>query len=142
MVAERPTWDSWGVLLAEAVAKRASCNRRQVGAVIMRDYNHSVVAVGYNGTEAGEVNCGEGGCPRGQLSYDECPALGSYSNCKGLHAEVNAIDFGIITQPWGMSDCTIYVTREPCEACYAYIEEEGEIFRIVYRGEDGSIVHK
>jgi len=93
------------------------------------DETHHVISLGYNGTQAGEVNCSDGGCPRGALTYDELPAYGSYSNCKGFHAEVNAI---IDAHRRGMSveDCTIYVTFAPCSDCSRFIEESG-ITRVV-----------
>ncbi len=119
----RPNWDEYGMLLAQAVLTRAACSRRQVGAVIL-DEQHRVVATGYNGTVSGSVNCSDGGCPRGLLSYDDCPAYGSYSNCVGLHAEHNAIETArerhALNWPEGLfhlTGCTIYVTHVPCADC-------------------------
>lgn len=130
---DRPSWDEWGLALAATVATRASCTRSQVGAVLMGAKDHRIYGVGYNGTSAGEVNCGDGGCPRGLLSYDECPPLGSYANCKALHAEVNcidnSIDYGYDQIAFG--DLTLYVTRPCCEGCLEYIRMYPEITRVV-----------
>lgn len=128
----RPDWDSWGLALASTVASRASCTRSRVGAVLM-GADHRIYGVGYNGTPAGEVNCGDGGCPRGLLSLDECPAGGSYANCNALHAEVNCID-NSINYGYGQiafGDLTLYVTRSCCDGCLKYISDYPEIVRIV-----------
>lgn len=70
----RPDWDTWGLALAETVALRGDCTRRQVGAVIM-DKDHRVIAVGYNGYESGGQSCLAGQCMRGRhYKYTEtCP---------------------------------------------------------------------
>lgn len=118
----RLTWDEYGLALAEVAASRAACTRRKVGAVIL-DRNHRVTSVGYNGTPAGEVNCSDGGCPRGRLSYDECPAFSGYSNCNGLHAEDNALSFA--------SGVTLYISCEPCYQCRELIATT-DIERVVW----------
>ena len=117
----RPTWDEYFLALADTASRRAACNRRQVGAILVDPYNR-VRSVGYNGVEAEELHCTDGGCPRGQLSYDECPPLGSYSNCTGKHAERNARD--AIRHEW-MIGYTMYITREPCEECFQMMNDEG-----------------
>lgn len=119
-MSERMTWDEYGLSLAHAASLRVACNRRQVGAVIM-DLSHRVVSMGYNGTPAGMVNCSDGGCPRGQLSYDECPAFGSYSNCTGGHAEDNAIEYADVD----LTGFTIYITCAPCDDCRLLIHNAG-----------------
>ncbi len=61
--------DDYGLTVARAVAARADCTRRQVGAVIMDDEGR-IVSTGYNGAPAGEPGCASAGaCPRGQLAY-------------------------------------------------------------------------
>lgn len=64
-MSERPSWDDWAMGLAQAVAKRADCSRRQVGAVIL-DTEHRVVSTGYNGSFPGGPSCLAGDCPRGR----------------------------------------------------------------------------
>lgn len=122
----RPTWDEYGLLLATAAASRAACNRSQVGAAVL-DQAHRVVSCGYNGVPAGELNCSDGGCPRGQLSYEQLPPLGDYSNCRGSHAEKNAIDYAAAEACRGS---TIYITRSPCDECLTLIRRSG-ISRVV-----------
>lgn len=125
----RPSWDEYGMLLAQAASKRAACSRRQVGAAILSNTTHSTIATGYNGVVAGQLNCSDGGCPRGRLSYEECPPYGSYSNCVGYHAEFNAI-FDAQQRGQDLTDCTLYVTHDPCEQCTSDIERAG-IIRVI-----------
>lgn len=129
----RPSWDEWALLLAHAVALRADCVRRRVGAVLM-DERHRIVATGYNGAPSGQPGClTAGACPRGQASYAEVPSYldgnHDFSNCIAVHAEVNAL-----TQPgWRRpgSVLTLYVTDEPCRDCSAFISEHPQVVRIV-----------
>lgn len=126
---ERQSWDSYFTVLAEYVASRAACTRRQVGAVIV-DPQHRIVSTGYNGTPAGAVHCTDGGCPRGRLTYEELPAGGSYANCCGVHAEANAIAQAE-SKSCPTNGATIFVTHAPCDDCAAMIERAG-ISRTVY----------
>lgn len=123
---KRPTWDEYGLELARVVATRATCSRDMVGAVILNARNR-VVSTGYNGAASGEIHCVDGGCPRGRLSYEEQPPGGDYSNCVSLHAEVNAI----VDATTPLIDCTLYVTRKPCDYCAKVIRAAG-IKRVVF----------
>ena len=61
--------DAYGLEVASAVARRADCTRRQVGAVIVSP-DGSIVATGYNGLSAGLPGCASAGaCPRGRMAY-------------------------------------------------------------------------
>lgn len=71
MAPVRPSWDEYFLGIAKAVAVRADCTRRQVGAVIVRD--NRIVATGYNGGPSGGPSCLSGQCPRGQLDRDQMP---------------------------------------------------------------------
>lgn len=115
MTFKRLTWDQYGLALAQVASSRAACTRRQVGAVVM-SYTHRVLSMGYNGTAPQELNCTEGGCPRGQLTYDECPALSDYRNSQCVHAEVNATDYADY-----LAGSTLYVSCEPCYECREHI---------------------
>ena len=48
----RPGWHDWGVGIAYAVAQRADCTRRRVGAVVFDEANR-ILATGYNGAPIG-----------------------------------------------------------------------------------------
>ncbi len=117
----RPTWNEYFLALAATAATRAACSRSQVGAVLVDSLNR-VRSIGYNGTSSGEQHCTDGGCPRGRLTYTECPPLGSYANCTGHHAERNAMD--AIEREW-MVGYRMYITREPCNDCSIAMNDEG-----------------
>lgn len=116
----RPDWVEWAVKIAEAVATRADCSRRQVGAVIV-DPDMRIVATGYNGAPAGEPGClTAGACPR--ASSGAIGLVSSYSEgetrCEAVHAEANAI----IRASWAeMKGSVLYVTCEPCYQCWVLI---------------------
>lgn len=61
---KRPSWDEYFMELASVVKKRADCTRRQVGALIVKDFR--IISTGYNGTPHGIKNCSVGGCERCQ----------------------------------------------------------------------------
>jgi deoxycytidylate deaminase len=67
--------DDYGLRVAAAVALRADCTRRQVGAVIVAP-DGSIVATGYNGLASGLPGCASAGaCPRGQMAYPSEPPV-------------------------------------------------------------------
>lgn len=62
----RPKWDSYFLGVADAVAARADCTRRRIGAVIV-DSDHRIVSTGYNGAPSGKPGClSAGACVRGR----------------------------------------------------------------------------
>ena len=63
----RPGWDEYFMEMAVLTARRSTCLRRHVGAVIVQEKH--IVATGYNGAPRGLDHCGdrEGGCLRQQL---------------------------------------------------------------------------
>lgn len=120
----RPSWDAYFLGIAEAVARRADCTRARVGAVIVKD--HRIVAVGYNGSPAGEPGCAtDGACPRGRATYDVVPSGAEYAGpgaCIAVHAEANALLYADQTHCVG---ATIYVTHPPCDGCARLIKAAG-----------------
>ncbi|MFE9767027.1 deoxycytidylate deaminase [Streptomyces sp. NPDC005808] len=123
----RPGWDSYFLNIARVIATRADCTRSQVGAVLVNAFNE-IRGTGYNGAPAGVPGClTEGACPRGQLTYDECAANTDYANCIADHAERNAIRHAPANE---LPGSTLYVTREPCPACWTLIRAAG-IRRVV-----------
>ena len=55
VVDPRPSWDEYFMGIAQVVAKRSNCSRRQVAAVLVRDCR--IISTGYNGTPRGIRNC-------------------------------------------------------------------------------------
>ena len=108
---ERPSWDEYFMDITRLVARRSTCMRRQVGAVMVKDKN--ILATGYNGTPSGITHCDVTGCLREQL---QVPSGERHELCRGLHAEQNAIGYaarnGIKTD-----ECIFYCTMSPCISC-------------------------
>ncbi|MBQ3591755.1 MAG: cytidine/deoxycytidylate deaminase family protein [Clostridia bacterium] len=124
---KRPTWDEYFMEMAELTAKRATCSRRQVGAVITRD--NRAVATGYNGAPRGLAHCEEkGGCLRQKLGV---PSGQRHELCRALHAEQNAI-ISAASMGNAIEGGTIYITHQPCVICAKMIVNAG-IRRIVVR---------
>lgn len=120
-------WDKRFMELTEQVGSWASCYRRRVGAVIVREKR--VMTTGYNGAPAGIPSCIERGeCIRQKLNI----ASGTRAElCYGVHAEQNAIiqaaRYGI-----NISGATLYCTHQPCVICAKMIINAG-IKRVVYK---------
>ena len=121
----RPSWDEYFMRLAYLVSTRATCTRRKVGAVIVKD--RRVLATGYNGPPKGLAHCDVTGCIREELNV---PSGERHELCRGLHAEQNAI---IQAAVHGVSIkvATIYVTNHPCVVCAKMIIN-AEMKEIVY----------
>lgn len=112
---------------AEWAASRADCTRSKVGAVLVNAAKE-VRGTGYNGAPSGVPGClTSGSCPRGQLDAEQCEPNSDYANCVADHAERNAIRH---TPPEELPGSTLYVTREPCPACWTLILASG-IYRVV-----------
>lgn len=124
---ERPSWDAYFMQIAHLVATRATCPRRSVGALIVKDRH--ILATGYNGAPSGLTHCPEDGgikdWPKGCLRAGHC--------IRSLHAEQNALlqaaKFGI-----SCDGATMYVTCQPCNAC-AKMVINGGINRVIYEGD-------
>ena len=73
--------------IAQTVAERGTCLRRQFGAIIVKD--DVIVSTGYNGAPRGRKNCSDlGSCIRDKLNI---PRGERYELCRSVHAEANAI---------------------------------------------------
>lgn len=119
---ERPSWDVVWMTLAETLGERSTCERLQVGCVVITEDNQRVLGVGYNGGPKGISN----DC----LSLE--PGL-----CGHLHAEVNALIKADYTSPVKKK---MYVTTQPCYQCAVAIINAniGEVVYLrPYRVTDG-----
>lgn len=113
----RPSWDEYFMELAQVVAKRSTCNRRSVGAVLVRDKR--ILTTGYNGSPPGQPHCTDEGC----LMVD--------NHCvRAIHAEQNAIIQAAL-HGIDLRGSTCYVTSSPCVHCSKMLIAAG-IKRIVY----------
>lgn len=122
---KRPSWDEYFMEMTKLTAKRSTCLRRQVGAVLVKDTR--VIATGYNGAPSGVTHCEVIGCLRQKLNV---PSGERHELCRGLHGEQNAI---IQAALHGVSTegATIYCTTKPCSICTKMIIN-AKISRIVY----------
>ncbi len=117
MSRSRVDWDQYFMAIATQVATRSTCDRKHVGAVIVRD--KMILATGYNGSLRGLPHCDD----VGHLMQD--------GHCvRTVHAEANAIvqaaHNGVRTE-----HASIYVTASPCFSCFKLIVNGG-IRRIVF----------
>ena len=121
----RPSWITYFMDITTLVAKRTTCMRRAVGAVIVKDKR--ILSTGYNGAPSGITHCRETGCLREQLKV---PSGERHELCRGIHAEQNAI---IQAAYHGVSikGATLFCTHMPCSICAKMIINAG-ISRIYY----------
>lgn len=123
----RPTWDQYFIEITHLVAKRSTCLRRQVGAVLVKDKN--ILATGYNGAPTGVAHCLDVGCLREKMGV---PSGERHELCRGLHAEQNAI-IQAAKHGTPIDGATLYCTTMPCIICTKMIINAG-IRRVVYEG--------
>ncbi len=118
--------DQYFMGVADAVSKRASCIRRQVGAVIVLEGR--IISTGYNGTPRGIKNCDEGGCERCN-SPSATSGIG-LSECLCSHAEENAIAQAAY-HGVAVKGSLIYTTLFPCKTCAKLLINSG-IKEVIY----------
>jgi len=111
--------------IASVVAKRSTCLRNQVGAVIVRDKR--ILSTGYNGAPRNLQHCLEIGCIREQNNVQSGTR---HELCRAVHAEQNAI---IQSALHGVSieDATLYCTHQPCILC-AKMLINAKVKRVVF----------
>jgi len=114
---KRVSWEEYFMNIAHEVATRSTCDRKEVGAVIVRD--KTILSTGYNGSLRGLPHCDEVGH---EMENDHC--------IRTIHAEANAI---VQASRNGMSidGAEIYVTASPCYNCFKMIANAG-ISKIYY----------
>jgi len=135
MADKRPPWDDYFLEIAGVVAKRSTCLRRHVGAVLVRD--RFIISTGYNGAPTGIRHCAEVGCLRATYNV---PSGERHELCRGLHAEQNAI---IQAALHGVSTkgATLYCTNHPCSICAKMLINAG-VVRVVISHDYNDILSK
>jgi len=125
---ERPSYDEYFMEMAHVVAKRSTCLRRKVGAILVKDKH--ILSTGYNGAPKGLRHCSEVGCLREKLNV---PPGERHELCRGLHAEQNVI---IQAAVFGISikDSVLYCTNTPCVVCVKMLINAG-VKEIVFSGD-------
>jgi dCMP deaminase len=122
----RPGWDEYFMDIAALVARRSTCLRRQVGALLVKDKR--ILVSGYNGAPPGLRHCAEIGCLREQLKV---PSGERHELCRAIHAEQNAIIQAAVSGV-NISHATLYSTTQPCVLCSKLIIG-AHIARVVIR---------
>ena len=101
--------------MAEQWASLSHCNRKKVGALIVKD--NMIISDGYNGTPSGFDNC--------------CEDEDGNTHWYVLHAEANAI-LKVSKSTNSAQGATLYLTLSPCRDCAKLILQSG-IKRLVYK---------
>ena len=119
MPGERVSWGTYFMNIAKEVATRSTCDRKYVGAVIVRE--KTILSTGYNGSIKGLPHCDEAGH---EMVDGHC--------VRTTHAEANAI-VQAAKNGVEINQSEIYVTASPCYNCFKLIANAG--IKTIYYGE-------
>ena len=111
---KRPDWDSVWMNVADVISQRSSDPGFRVAAIVVTSDNTQLLALGYNGDQAGGTNTRESDVP-GESGF--------------IHAEVNALIKLDYNSP---KKKIMYVSMSPCRMCAKAIVNSG-ISEVVYR---------
>ena len=114
---QRSSWDQYFMQIALQVATRATCERKHVGAVLVRD--RTILSTGYNGSIRGLPHCDDVGH---MMENGHCVAT--------VHAEANAI-IQAAKNGVRIEGATMYTSASPCWSCFKLIANSGCV-RIVF----------
>lgn len=115
--------DQYFMNIAIEVARRSTCTRRQIGAIVVSDVGE-IKSTGYNGNPRGLPHCDEIGCIRDKLGI---PSGTRLETCTAVHAEQNAL----IQAGTNARGSTLYSTIVPCPICARMILN-AQVSRVVY----------
>ena len=119
-MSKRVDWHTYFMNIARQASTRSTCERKHVGAVIVRD--RTILSTGYNGSIRGMPHCDDVGHV---MEGGHCIAT--------IHAEANAIiqaaKNGVRTD-----GAIMYSTVRPCWGCYKVLVNAG-IRKVFYREE-------
>jgi dCMP deaminase len=115
----RASWEEYFMNIAKQVASRSTCDRKYVGAVIVRD--RTILSTGYNGSIRGMPHCDEVGH---MIENGHCVAT--------IHAEANAI-LQAAKNGVRIEGAEIYITASPCWTCFKMMANAG--IKKIYYGE-------
>lgn len=115
----RTSWEDYFMNIAKQVAARSTCDRKNVGAVIVR--NKTILSTGYNGSVRGMPHCDEIGH---MMENGHCVAT--------IHAEANAT-LQAARNGVCIENSEIYITSSPCWSCFKMMVNAG--IKKIYYGE-------
>ena len=107
-------YDQAYLKMAEIWGQLSYCERKKVGALIVKD--RMIISDGYNGTPSGFENV--------------CEDESYHTKWYVLHAEANAI-LKVAASTQSCNGATLYITLSPCKECSKLIHQAG-IKRVVY----------
>ena len=111
---KKEKYDKAYLRIAKEWGKLSYCERKQVGAIIVKD--KMIISDGFNGTPSGFENC--------------CEDEAHFTKWYVLDAEANAIS-KVARSTQSCEDATLYITLSPCKDCSKLIHQSG-IKRVVY----------
>ena len=115
----RVDWHTYFMNIARQAATRSTCDRKHVGAVIVRD--KTILSTGYNGSIRGMPHCDDVGH---MMENDHCVGT--------VHAEANAI-IQAAKNGVRIDGAELYTTASPCWSCFKLIANAG--IKVIYYGE-------
>ncbi len=118
-MSQRVGWHEYFMGIARQAATRSTCDRKHVGAVIVRD--KTILSTGYNGSIRGMPHCDDVGHV---MENGHCVAT--------VHAEANAI-IQAAKNGVRIDGADLYTTASPCWSCFKLIANAG--IRTIYFGE-------
>lgn len=134
---ERRDKENYYLDIAETVAERGTCLRRNFGAIIVN--KDQIISTGYVGAPRGRRNCIDlGYCARESL---QIPRGERYELCRSVHAEANAIIHASRNDTLGgtlylvgknAADNSYVENAAPCSMCKRMIINAG-IVRVIIR---------
>jgi dCMP deaminase len=113
----RQTWEQYFMDIAQTVSSRATCDRKHVGAVIVRD--RTILSTGYNGSVIGMPHCDDEGH---DLVNNHC--------VRTVHSEQNAI-CQAAKNGVAVDGADMYINTFPCWQCFKIMANSG-IRRVYY----------
>ena len=115
----RVSWEQYFMNIAKEAATRSTCDRKHVGAVIVRD--KTILSTGYNGSVRGMPHCDEVGH---LMEEGHCVAT--------IHAEANAV-LQAAKNGVRIEGAEVYITASPCWNCFKMLANTG--IKKIYYGE-------
>jgi len=116
MKKKRVSWEAYFMNIATEVATRSTCDRKRVGAVIVKD--KTILSTGYNGSIKGLPHCDEAGH---EMVDGHC--------IRTTHAEANTI-VQAAKNGVEINNGEIYITASPCYNCFKLIANAG--IKLIY----------
>jgi len=127
---QRPAWDEYFMMLSKLAAVMATCPKRRVGSIIVKDKR--ILTTGFNGAPPGLPHCTEVGCLLFENEGTSCRRV--------IHAEENAV----LQDSKNIRGATLYTSYLPCVDCMKAIVSAGiaeVVYEEEYPGTKGRYIH-